>query len=51
MTRRRSTYSQVQRNLYLTQRTTGDGRALTCGTLPKRLVRRSLTRSLFRLLK
>jgi hypothetical protein len=47
----RSMYSQIQRNLYLTQRLMGDGKALSRGTLPKRLVRRRLTRSLFRLLR
>lgn len=51
MTRRRSTYGQVQRSMYKTQRTMGDGRALVRGTLPKRLIRRSVTRSVFRLFR
>jgi len=51
MTRRRSTFSQVQRSLYKTQRTMGDMQALGRGTLPKRLIRRSVTRSMFRLFR
>jgi len=51
MSKRRSTYTQVQRSMYKTQRTMGDGRALMRGTLPKRLIRRSVTRSLFRLFR
>lgn len=46
--RRRSSLEQLRRNLYLAQRTIGDVQALQRGTLPKRLVRRSLVRSLLR---
>lgn len=39
---------QVRRDLYFTQRGLGDLQAAKRGRLAKRLVRRSLTRSLFR---
>ena len=47
--RHRSTFSQVQRDLYLTQRGMGTVRAMRRGPAPlaKRLVRRRLTRSFF----
>ena len=45
----RSVWSQTRRNLYLAQRLMGDVSAAQRGTLGKRLIRRSLTRSLFRL--
>jgi len=47
----KSLYSQTRRTLYKTQRAMGDGQAAKRGTLPKRLVRRSVTRSLFRLFR
>lgn len=53
MARKRSAWSQARRGMYLTQRTMGDLSATGRGPsrLGKRLVRRSLTRSLFRLLR
>jgi hypothetical protein len=42
---------KLQRTLYLTQRAMGDYQAVQRGTIVKRLVRRSLMRSLFRLLR
>jgi len=50
MTRRRSGLETVRRDMYLGQRTIGDYQALRRGTLSKRLVRRYVTRSLFRTL-
>ena len=49
----RSAWNQVRRDLYLTQRTMGDLSAAQRGpaVLGKRLVRRSLTRELFRVLR
>lgn len=49
----RSTLSQLRRALYLAQRDIGDVQAAERGPQPlaKRLVRRKVTRSLFRLLK
>jgi hypothetical protein len=45
--------ARVRRSLYLAQRAIGDGQAAARGPLPlaKRLLRRRLTRSLFRLLR
>ena len=53
MTRRRSTFSRIERDVYLTDRTALDVRAAARGPRPlaKRLVRRSVTRSLFRLFR
>lgn len=53
MTRRRSALAQFQRDTYLASRTAGDLRAARRGPGPlaKRLVRRSLTRALFRALR
>ena len=50
MARRRSTFSRVERKVYLADRTSLDVRAAMRGPGPlaKRLVRRSLTRALFR---
>jgi hypothetical protein len=42
------TWNSVRRGLYFTQRFMGDVSAARRGTLGKRLVRRSLTRTLFR---
>lgn len=42
---------QIRRDMYKSQRGIGDYQALKRGTLRKRLARRSITRSLFRLLK
>ena len=42
---------QVRRDLYKSQRGIGDYQALKRGTLPKRLVRRSVTRSVFRMFR
>jgi hypothetical protein len=42
---------KLQRTLYLTQRAMGDYQAAQRGKLAKRLVRRSVVRSLFRLLR
>jgi hypothetical protein len=52
MARRRSTFEQVRRDLYKTQRAMGDVEAAERGPGPlaKRLVRRKLTRSFFRML-
>ena len=49
----RSTLSQLRRALYLAQRDIGDVQAAEKGpdVLAKRIVRRKVTRSLFRLLK
>jgi hypothetical protein len=49
----RSTLSQLRRILYLSQREIGDVQAAERGpnVIAKRLVRRKLTRSFFRLLK
>lgn len=41
-------WRRTQRDLYLTQRTMGDVSAARRDKLVKRLVRRSLTRSIFR---
>ena len=53
MTRRRSTFRQAERKVYLADRTALDVRAAMRGPGPlaKRLVRRSLTREFFRLLR
>jgi len=50
MTHKRSAWNQTRRTLYFTQRTMGDLSAASRGPRPlaKRLVRRSLTRALFR---
>jgi hypothetical protein len=48
---KRSTLSQVRRSSYLLSRTIGDVQAVQRGTIAKRLVRRSLMRSLFRALR
>jgi hypothetical protein len=48
---KRSGLSQIRRNMYLAQRAIGDAQAMQRGTIVKRLVRRSLMRSLFRLLR
>lgn len=48
---KRSTLSQVRRAAFLTQRAIGDVQAVQRGTIAKRLVRRSLVRSLFRALR
>jgi len=50
MARKRSAWNEIRRDLYLTQRTMGDVSAARRGRLGKRLVRRSLTRSIFRAL-
>ena len=52
MTRRRSTFRRIEHDVYLADRTALDVRAATRGPRPlvKRLARRSLTRSLFRML-
>ena len=49
----RSTWNQARRDLYLTQRTMGDLSAARRGPAPlaKRLVRRDLTRTFFRILR
>jgi hypothetical protein len=49
----RSTLSQLRRVLYLAQRDIGDMQAAERGPKPlaKRIIRRKVTRSLFRLLK
>jgi hypothetical protein len=48
---RRSAWSQVRRSLYFTQRTMGDASAAARGPAPlaKRLIRRSVRRSIFRM--
>ena len=53
MTRRRSTFRRIERDVYLADRTSLDVRAARRGPAPlaKRLVRRSVTRSLFRLFR
>jgi hypothetical protein len=48
---KRSTLSQVRRSSYLLSRTIGDYQAAQRGGLGKRLVRRSLMRTLFRSLR
>ena len=48
---RRSALSELRRSLYLSQRAIGDVQAAQRGTLAKRLVRRQVTRSLFRLFR
>ncbi len=50
MARRRSFLSSVQRDSYQLSRATGDVRAAQRGQLVKRLVRRRVTRGLFRAL-
>jgi len=47
MARKRDGLEQFRRTLYFTQRDIGDYQALKRGVLPKRLLRRSLTRRLF----
>lgn len=42
---------RLERNLYLAQRTMGDVRAAQSGRLGKRVARRYLTRSLYRLFR
>lgn len=51
--RRRSPWNQARRDMYLSQRAMGDLSAASRGPLPlaKRLVRRKVTRSLFRLFR
>jgi len=51
MAKRRSILSQTRRDLYLSQRAIGDVQAAQRGTLAKRLIRRQVTRSLFRLFR
>lgn len=52
MTRRkRSAWEQTRRDLYLTQRTMGDISAARRGRLGKRVARRYVVRSLFRLFR
>lgn len=53
MTRRRSTFRRVERDVYLADRTALDVRAAMRGPVPlaRRLVRRRVTRSLFRLFR
>jgi len=50
---KRSGLEQVRRTLYKTQRLIGDGQAARRGAVPlaRRLIRRRLTRDLFRLLR
>jgi len=50
MSRRRSTFRRVERDVYLADRTALDVRAAMRGPVPlaKRLIRRRLTRALFR---
>ena len=43
-----SAWGSTRRTMYKTQRLMGDVSAVRRGTLPKRLLRRSITRSLFR---
>ncbi|MGH7744823.1 MAG: hypothetical protein ACREQ5_08415 [Candidatus Dormibacteria bacterium] len=45
MARKRSVLQQVQRDAHLVVRITGDPSALQCGTVPKRLVRRKVSRT------
>ena len=51
--RNRSTFSRIERDVYLADRTALDVRAAARGPRPlaKRLVRRSVTRRLFRLFR
>jgi hypothetical protein len=49
--RKRSGLEEVRRDMYLGQRTIGDYQALRKGRLGKRLVRRTVTRELFRALR
>lgn len=53
MTKKRSTISSARRTLHFAERGLGDYQAMMRGpgTYAKRVARRSLTRSLFRLLK
>ena len=53
MARKRSAWNQARRDMYLTQRTMGDISAAERGPgrLAKRLVRRRVTRSIFRLFR
>jgi len=51
MARKRSSLSQIRRSSYLLSRTLGDVQAVQRGTIVKRVVRRSVTRSLFRLFR
>ena len=53
MARSRSTRKQIQRDAYLISRTAGDLSAAERGpgVLVKRLIRRDLTRTLFRVLR
>ena len=53
MARSRSTLKQIQRDAYLISRTAGDLSAAQRGpgVLAKRLIRRDLTRTLFRVLR
>lgn len=46
--RKRGTVEELRRDSYLLSRGLGDYKAAKRGTLGKRLIRRSLTRSLFR---
>lgn len=48
--RHRSTFSRIERDVYLADRTSLDARAATRGPRPlvKRLIRRSLTRTIMR---
>ena len=43
-----NSWNSARRTMYLTQRLMGDVSAVKRGRLPKRLLRRSLTRSMFR---
>ena len=45
------TLEEIRRSMYLGQRTIGDYQAARRGVLAKRLLRRSVTRSLFRLFR
>lgn len=53
MTRRRSTFRKIERDVYLADRTALDVRAAMRGPVPlaKRLIRRRVTRSVFRLFR
>ena len=46
-----SMLTMMRRYLYLTQRTMGDAQAAQRGTLGKRIVRRRVTRGIFRYLR
>lgn len=46
-----SIVTMMRRYLYFTQRTLGDAQAAQRGTLAKRVVRRKITRSVFRYLR